>query len=264
MSEQQPGESARALNLYQKLAKVMADVGSVEKTGHNAFHKYAFIEQGVLMAKLRPLLAEAGIVILPEITSVQYRKEGTVAQCAMAFTLVNADNPEERIGPLAWAAEGEDKGDKAVNKAGTSGHKYFLLKLFLVSDKDDPDAETTTEAPLRGHSSGNGNGKSEDRGTVMHTAAGGLATQTKRAAPTQSSHGATRGPDGKELREVARAFKGEIEAAESDDVLNGPHGLVSRVRTAQRDGRLNQAEGAALWDAINRKLERLKSGGYAG
>lgn len=153
-------------NLFQKLNAIMAEVGKIEKTGRNQSQNYNFIEQSVVMAKLRPMFAEAGVVVIPSITRTTYReivsaKTGsvtTVAQCDMAFTLINADDPTDRMDNIAWSAEGGDTGDKAVNKAGTSGEKYFLMKLLMLSEKDDPDAETVsggaatrqrTAAPVR-------------------------------------------------------------------------------------------------------------------
>lgn len=138
-------------NIYQKLNSVMAEVGTLPKTGRNTNQNYAFIEQAYMMAVLRPLFVTHGLVILPEIISTDWHQaEGakqTTARCQMRFTLVNADNPAEKLECL-WAAEGADMGDKGVNKAGTSGEKYWLMKMLMLSDKDDPDAESPQE-PVR-------------------------------------------------------------------------------------------------------------------
>ena len=110
---------------------------------------YAFIEQAVIAAKLRPMLAEYGLVILPAMTACQQESRTTAKGTTIthtlartAFTLVNADNPAEAI-TLDWWGECDDSGDKGVNKTGTSAAKYFLMKLFLISDRDDPDAESS-------------------------------------------------------------------------------------------------------------------------
>jgi hypothetical protein len=135
-------------NLYQRIAAVMDEVGSIPKTGRNTSQNYAFIEQAMMMAILRPLFVRHGVVILPEIVSTAWdRPEGArmvTARCQMRMTVVNVDDPRERIDCL-WTGEGADMGDKAVNKAGTSGLKYFLMKLLMLSDKDDPDAESPEE-----------------------------------------------------------------------------------------------------------------------
>lgn len=132
-------------NLYQRINAVMDEVGKLAKTGKNTTQNYTFIEQAVLMAKLRPLFVKHGVVLLPAIVSTNYRQPDgarmVTACCSMSFTLINADNPSERES-CPWFSEGADMGDKAVNKAGTSGEKYFLMKLLMLSDKDDPDAES--------------------------------------------------------------------------------------------------------------------------
>ena len=128
----------------------MRDVGTMPKTGQNQSQNYRFIEQALMMAVLRPLFVEHGIVILPEILGTDWhRPEGakqTTARCQMRFTLINADNPAEKVECL-WSSEGADMGDKGVNKAGTSGEKYFLMKLFMLSDKDEPDADAVPDMP---------------------------------------------------------------------------------------------------------------------
>lgn len=137
-----------APNLFQRLNLVMRDVGVMPKTGKNQTQNYSFIEQSLMMAILRPLFVEHGIVILPEITSTEWnRPEGakqTTARCQMQFTLANADNPTDTFVCL-WQGEGADMGDKGVNKAGTSGLKYFLMKLLMLSDKDDPEADSVPD-----------------------------------------------------------------------------------------------------------------------
>jgi hypothetical protein len=58
------------------------------------------------------------------------------------YTIINADYPDERI-VCDWdAGEALDTSDKATNKAVTASQKYFLMKLFNISDKDDPDSES--------------------------------------------------------------------------------------------------------------------------
>lgn len=145
-------------NLYQKLALIMGAMDKVEKTGKNAAQGYAFVEQAVVVAKLRPLLAEHGVIIIPGVVSNtleataytdSYGKPKTNVRSDMVteWTLINADKPDERI-VTQWASEANDTSDKATNKALTAAQKTFYMKLFNVSDKDDPDADhVETPAP---------------------------------------------------------------------------------------------------------------------
>ncbi len=137
------------LNLYQKLLKITEEVGKIEKTGKNQMQGYSFIEQAQVVAELRPQLAKWGVFIIPETVSRNIErfenKKGTItvhANVTSRYTVVNVDNPEDRFTSEWDAGEAMDTSDKATNKATTASHKYFLMKLFNISDKEDADAES--------------------------------------------------------------------------------------------------------------------------
>ena len=108
----------------------------------------------MLAAKVRELFKAHGIVLLCALNecvqTTQPTANGTTLHTIVhaAFTLVDTATGET----LSQSSYGEanDTGDKGVNKAGTAATKYFLMKLFLVSDKDDPDAETSPTASSTG------------------------------------------------------------------------------------------------------------------
>lgn len=155
---------ADTLNLYQKLAKIMGEVDKIEKTGKNSQQGYDFVEQAVVLATLRPKLAEHNIVIVPTVTNHEIErftntKGTTVFHTVLStkYRVVNGDNPTEDI-EAEWRGEALDYSDKAVNKAMTASQKYFLMKLFNVSDKDDPDQDhplvpkdSPTESKIAAH-----------------------------------------------------------------------------------------------------------------
>jgi hypothetical protein len=152
------------LNLYQKMLLITEAVGKIEKTGTNTAQNYKFIEQAAVVAEIRVRLKEFGVVIIPETldrTMERYvqMKPGYKANDPMKeqstfhanvksrYTIINADNPEERI-ICEWdAGEALDTSDKATNKATTASHKSFLMKTFFISDKEDPDLHSP-EAPI--------------------------------------------------------------------------------------------------------------------
>ena len=45
---------------------------------------------------------------------------------------------------MGWLGESADYGDKGVNKAETSGTKYFLMRLFNISEKGEEEADSKT------------------------------------------------------------------------------------------------------------------------
>lgn len=145
-------------NLYQKLVAITDEIGTIEKTGRNSQQGYAFMEQSQIVAELRPLLKKYGVMIVPEVIDRRVErydvtrsngKQGVDVhvQVDSRFTIINADNPDERI-VCAWdGGEAIDSGDKATNKAITASNKYFLIKLFNISDKEDADGDTPAAAP---------------------------------------------------------------------------------------------------------------------
>ena len=66
----------------------------------------------------------------------------------MSFTLINGDCPEDQE-VATWAGEASDYGDKGINKAETAGTKYFLMRLFNISEKGDEDADAQTPAEMK-------------------------------------------------------------------------------------------------------------------
>lgn len=142
-------KEVQSLNIYQKLLKITEEVGKIEKTGKNQQQGYAFTEHSQVVAEVRVRLAEYGVMVIAETVSRSVEQfvsaKGTTtfhANVVSRYTIVNADKPEERI-VCEWdAGEALDTSDKATSKATTASQKYFLMKLFHISDKDDPDLES--------------------------------------------------------------------------------------------------------------------------
>ncbi len=149
-----PEAPATVPNLYQRLIAVrLALGGSIPKggTAPQVMGGFKFVEWDDVAEKIGTLLAENGIVMLPSMPSCEVAQAGTTASgkpiyratAPLVYELVNADVPEDRA-VMTWIGSGDDSGDKAIQKAGTSGTKYFLLKLFVlggvVGNVADPDA----------------------------------------------------------------------------------------------------------------------------
>lgn len=148
---------AEIKNLYQRLLAITDEVGVIEKTGSGQGLNYNFMEQAVIVTKLRPLLIKHGVMIMPEVVNksietreyegwdnykkANVKKTQRQAEVSMRFTVVNADDPKENM-VCEWdAGEAVDSSDKATNKAVTAANKSFLMKLFNLSDKEDSDQE---------------------------------------------------------------------------------------------------------------------------
>ena len=138
--------------LHRKLAEITEEIGVVEKGGFNDFHKYKYVEERHVLEMVRGKLAAKRIVLLPSVTAVSERgvttakgKQSTVTTLHVRFTFVDAESRETH--ECDWVGQGDDAGDKGVNKAATSALKYFLLKAFLIpTGEPDPEGDKTTDA----------------------------------------------------------------------------------------------------------------------
>jgi len=151
-------------NLYQKLVDIMSEMSTVEKKGHNKYSDYDYIRESDVSTKLQQILVKHNVFIFSSITSAETTsvttKKGDPALLSsvnIEYTFVNADNPEERFSVMA-AGDGTDTGDKAIYKAITGAHKYFVIRNFnLGSDEDAEKASPELSggsAKTRGKQSG--------------------------------------------------------------------------------------------------------------
>ena len=63
-----------------------------------------------------------------------------MSHVVMAFQFMDGETGE--VSPIAtFPGDGADTGDKGIYKAMTGAEKYFLMKTFLVSTGDDPEAD---------------------------------------------------------------------------------------------------------------------------
>lgn len=137
------------LSLASKLAKIANEIGAVKKGGRNSQQGYAFIEYAEIAGRIRELLDKYQVIILPEVEDYSVDKitnrsggAGFHYIIKMNFKIVNGENNEDCY-ERKWLAEGADYGDKGINKTETAATKYFLMRLFQISEKgDDVDSET--------------------------------------------------------------------------------------------------------------------------
>lgn len=128
-------------SLYRKLAEISKEIGRVDKKGYNSFHKYHYVTESDLTDAIRDKLSSRGVLIIPSLESVQH--DDTLTTASMVFTFVDSETGEKH--EAKWAGTGDDKGDKGLYKAYTGSLKYFLMKMFLISQGDDPEGDTSTD-----------------------------------------------------------------------------------------------------------------------
>jgi hypothetical protein len=130
------------LNLWQKLAAITNQIGHIEKTGKNQHFNYAFMEHAQVVATLRPIMDEYGVVVDFEAMDATFTDTGKSFRVLlhMKYTVTNADKPSEHFERL-WVSEAMDQQDKGINKALTAAEKNVFAKLFHLSDRDLEDDE---------------------------------------------------------------------------------------------------------------------------
>jgi hypothetical protein len=132
--------------LVKKLAKVMTEVKYIEKKGYNKFNNYKYATESDVAEKVREVLAEQNVIMLPDVvehtTREHVNRKGNteyIATVKVKFTFFDGDSGEELA--IHSAGEGQDAGDKAVYKAITGAQKYALMKAFMIPTGDDPEAD---------------------------------------------------------------------------------------------------------------------------
>ena len=136
------------MSLAAKLARIGKEIGRIEKSGTNQQQNYNYIEYGTVAGRIRELFDEYGVIIIPSVKEItvdeitnKYKNAGYHYRLNMEFTIINGDDMSDRL-TATWLGESADYGDKGINKAETSGTKYFLMRLFNVSEKGEEEADS--------------------------------------------------------------------------------------------------------------------------
>lgn len=128
--------------IYSRIAKVSSVlVGQMSPDKRNTQQNYDYISADMVLQEAGKAMSENGLVIIPTITaecteSIEYTdnygKAKTRFDSVIEFDMIVADDTETI--KAHWLGRGTDYSspDKAVYKAITSGHKYFLMKLFCI------------------------------------------------------------------------------------------------------------------------------------
>ena len=140
-------------SLFGKIAEVSKAVGSLQPDKRNQQQKYDYISADKILERAGAEMAKVGLVIIPAlvdetITTVEYQTGKYRYDCRVDFEMKIAD-ADGNSDTMVWFGRGSDYSvsDKAMYKAITSGHKYFLMKLFNVGvGNEDSEHE---EAPTK-------------------------------------------------------------------------------------------------------------------
>ena len=146
--------TAKVSSLYSKIAEVSKAVGSLTTDKRNLQQKYDYISADKILDRVGSEMAKVGLVILPALVAeaterIEYQTGKWRYDCRldMEMRIFDGDGNGDTV---AWYGRGADYSvpDKAMYKAITSGHKYFLMKLFNVGAGNE-DGEHEVQQPAK-------------------------------------------------------------------------------------------------------------------
>ena len=127
------------------IAKVMAEIGVVTKTGEHKHFHFRYATANDLLTKLTPLMGKNGIAVIQDEVSRNFVETNYVA-ANYEFTIMHESGAvwphRPRFTGLSLAKSEKGGFDPAcLNKCAIAARKYFLLSLFQIpaSDVDDAD-----------------------------------------------------------------------------------------------------------------------------
>jgi hypothetical protein len=141
--------------LALKLAEITSAIGKVKPDGYNEHSKFQFISHEQLSAILRDMLLERKVTIIPgfhKLEETHIPAGNKTAIRTIAYGTVKIIDAETGATIDTDMAGGDiDYGGKSSGQAETEAFKRLLLKLFLVSSKDDIDADARATTVGVGH-----------------------------------------------------------------------------------------------------------------
>ena len=133
------------LTFLQKLKNLqdIMDSFSWEKDGINRHMSYKYITEKQYKANFAKALKAAGLIWKMETLDYQYIPDVTERQhmviCNFKGQIIDPETGERE--EYLFSGSGADNGDKALYKAVTGGHKFFLASNFNVAEDNDPESD---------------------------------------------------------------------------------------------------------------------------
>lgn len=138
-------------SLSTKIAKASLEVGTFTADKNNKEQNYKYISADQVLDRCGKALSNVGVVVIPTIldsgVNITERQGKTPRiDATVAYEMIVTDGEKEI--KAAWVGYGSDYAtpDKAIYKAITSGHKYFLMKLLNIGIGNE-DGEHEAEKP---------------------------------------------------------------------------------------------------------------------
>ena len=132
------------MGVAKKISKVMEMVQYLKKDGKVSYGRtsYGYLSEEKITQELNKAFREVGLIIYPSKMDIA-KNEGDIAQIIATYRIQDTES-DEYI-EVQTIGEGQDKGDKKMNKAMTAAFKYAQRQSFMIPTGDDPDHISTAE-----------------------------------------------------------------------------------------------------------------------
>jgi hypothetical protein len=129
------------------LAAAAGKIGAIGKTEKNKEQHFMFRSIDAIVAAVKPVFADLGIAVLPNLVSVDYQDvqsakgtRGWRCMVVMRYRFLAGDGSFEDV---SMPGEAIDYGDKSTTKAAQMAFKYALTQVLQISSGDtEADAES--------------------------------------------------------------------------------------------------------------------------
>lgn len=146
------------LTLAARIAQASIDVGDFTADKINPEQNYRYISADAVLARGGNALAKNGVSVIPSVTDTMINvvdrgaNKSPRQDARVTFCMTITDGEKEVT--AIWYGFGSDYSvpDKAVYKAITSGHKYFLMKLLNIgagNEDCEHEGEPSNDKPAR-------------------------------------------------------------------------------------------------------------------
>ena len=138
------------MNIYASIASIMKQGYSIAKEKDNKQQGFKYRGIDDVMNVFQPLMADAGIFVVPEVLEHHREDRTTKNGNALIYSVMKIKYTFYAEDGSCIAAtvigEGMDSGDKASNKAMAVAMKYAMFQVFCIPTEemknDDPDRTT--------------------------------------------------------------------------------------------------------------------------
>ena len=138
---------AAAAKLHAAIAAAYNEIGAVEKLGTNKDQNYKYIAYDDVAVVARKALGKQGLALYCGVCENGVSQtpsasgKSLITRLTLRFVLCESTTGAMLISD--WESEAADSGlaDKGINKALTAAQKYYLMRLLMLSTKEDDDPD---------------------------------------------------------------------------------------------------------------------------